>query len=171
MNDDGDLLPEEKETMQRVTSVPMEMLDVHAISIATNIYRIAQGLRNKMEREVLSSHGLSWTAFSLLYDLWIWTSMETRKLAESAGVSKATISNITNTLERKGLCYRRQDSLDKRLTYVTITDRGVLAMQELYPLFHEGEVALVSMLTAEERRWMSDKLRVIVRANAFDQTE
>jgi len=124
-----------------------------------------------MEREVLSSHGLSWTAFSILYDLWIWKSMETRKLAESAGVSKATISNITNTLERKGFCFRKQDSQDKRLTFVTITDKGVIAMEELYPLFHKGEVELVSMLSADERTFMSGLLRIVVRENGFDKTE
>ncbi|CAM4285107.1 MarR family winged helix-turn-helix transcriptional regulator [Paenibacillus tarimensis] len=148
----------------------MGKLDVNAISIATSIYRIAQGLRNKMEREVLASQGLSWTAFSLLYDLWIWKSMETRKLAESAGVSKATISNITNTLERKGLCYRKQDGQDKRLTYVSITDQGVSVMEELYPMFHQAEIGLVSMLNADDRRLMSDKLRVIIRGNGFEKT-
>jgi DNA-binding MarR family transcriptional regulator len=73
----------------------MESLDLDAIAVVTNVYRAAQGIRNKMEREVLAEYGLSWTSFSMLYDLWIGESIETKKLAVLAGVSKPTVSNIT----------------------------------------------------------------------------
>jgi len=138
-----------------------------AVAVVTNIYRIAQGLRNKMEREVLSEYGLSWTAFSLLYDLWIWDSIETKKLAESSGVTKATVSNITNTLEKKELCYRKVDNRDRRITYVTITEKGKQVMKDLYPQFHKGEVEIVSSLTMSEQKDMSKLLRRVIRENNF----
>lgn len=68
-NEDGELLPEEIDTINRLTKIPISSLNLDAISVVTNIYRVAQGLRNKMEQEVLSQYGLSWTAFSMLYDL------------------------------------------------------------------------------------------------------
>ncbi|SDY02514.1 DNA-binding transcriptional regulator, MarR family [Evansella caseinilytica] len=131
--------------------------------MVTNIYRIAQGLRNKMEREVLADYGLSWTAFSLLYDLLVWNSLETKQLAKSSGVTKATVSNITNTLERKQLCYRSIDKKDKRKTFVTITEKGSQVMRELYPVFHQGEVELASSLTKEEQTRMAGLLRRVIR--------
>ncbi|MFN7250485.1 MAG: MarR family winged helix-turn-helix transcriptional regulator [Anaerobacillus sp.] len=145
----------------------MDSLNLDAIAVVTNIYRIAQGLRNKMEREVLSEYGLSWTAFSLLYDLWIGNSVETKKLAESAGVSKATISNITKTLEQKELCYRKVDNRDRRNTYVTITDKGRNIMEKLYPRFHMGEAEIVSSLTVEEQKNISTLLRKVIKQNQF----
>jgi DNA-binding MarR family transcriptional regulator len=150
-----------------LTKLPLDSLNLDAIAVATNIYRIAQGLRNKMEQEVLSEHGLSWTAFSMLYDLWIWESVETKKLALSAGVSKATVSNITKTLEKKELCYRKSDKRDRRITYVTLTEKGKQVMEELYPRFHKGEVEIISGMSADEQKTISGLLRKVIRENQF----
>lgn len=120
-----------------------------------------------MEREVLSEYGLSWTSFSILYDLWIGGSLETKKLAESAGVSKATISNISNTLERKGLCYRKVDEKDKRNTLLLLTEKGKKVIEELYPRFHTGEVDIVSSLSVSEQETMANLLRRIIRETKF----
>ncbi|MBU9723856.1 MULTISPECIES: MarR family transcriptional regulator [Bacillaceae] len=147
--------------------MPMDMLNYNAISVVTNIYRVAQGLKNKMEREVLSKQGLSWTSFSILYDLWIWNSVETKKLAELTAVSKATISNITKTLEKKELVYRKTDTRDRRITYVIITNKGKEVMEDLYPKFHQGEIEIASMLTEKEQKNISKLLRRMIRQNDF----
>ncbi len=62
-DNDSELLPEEIDTINHLTKLPIESLHLESIAVVTNIYRIAQGLRNKMEREVLADYGLSWTAF------------------------------------------------------------------------------------------------------------
>ncbi|MDT8860822.1 MarR family transcriptional regulator [Alkalihalobacillus sp. MEB130] len=166
-NEEGELLPEEKDTINLLTKLPIDSLDLDAIAVVTNIYRMAQGLRNKMEREVLAEYGLSWTSFSMLYDLWIGQSVETKILAESAGVSKATISNITKTLEKKEFCYRKVDIRDRRITYVTITEKGRRIMEELYPKFHKGEVEIVSSLSVNEQKNMSALVRRVIKKNQF----
>lgn len=166
-NEDGELLPEEVDTISQLTKLPLNSLNLDAIAVVTNIYRIAQGLRNKMEQEVLSEYGLSWTSFSILYDLWIGGSLETKKLAESAGVSKATISNITNTLEKKDLCYRKVDHRDRRNTFVLLTDKGKQVIEELYPRFHSGEVDIVSSLDVTEKKILATLLRRVIRENEF----
>lgn len=166
-NDEGELLPEEKETINLLTKLPIEDLDLDAVAVVTNLYRAAQGLKNKMEQHVLSEYGLSWTSFSLLYDLWIKNSIETKKLAESAGVTKPTVSNITKTLERKELCYRKADMRDRRIIYVMITDKGREVMEDLYPRFHQGETAIVSSLSVEEQKQMSGLLRKVIKDNQF----
>ncbi|OAS86890.1 MULTISPECIES: MarR family transcriptional regulator [Metabacillus] len=161
------MLPEEIDTINQLTKTPIESLNLDAIAVVTNLYRVAQGLRNKMEQEVLSEYGLSWTAFSIVYDLWIWESIETKKLAVSAGVSKATVSNITKTLERKELCYRKSDNRDRRITYVVLTDKGRQVMETLYPRFHKGEVEIVSGLSVDEQKSMTKLLRKVIRENHF----
>jgi DNA-binding MarR family transcriptional regulator len=166
-NDDGELLQEEKETINKLSKMTLDSLNLGAISVVTNLYRVAQGLRNKMEREVLSKHGLSWTSFSILYDLWIWNSVETKRLAELNAVSKATISNITNTLEKKDFVCRKTDTRDRRITYLTMTDKGTKIMEELYPQFHKGEVEIVSSLTVKEQKDVSELLRRIIKGNQF----
>ncbi len=66
-------------------------------------------------------------------------------------MSKATVSNITKTLEKKNLCQRSTDNRDRRMTYLSITEKGREVMQELYPRFHQGEVEIVSSLGEEEK--------------------
>ncbi|MGG3805560.1 MarR family transcriptional regulator [Metabacillus fastidiosus] len=166
-NEKRKLLPEEIDTINRLSHIRADSLNLDAIAVVTNLYRTAQGLRVKMEREVLSEQGLSWTAFSMLYDLWIWNAMETKKLAESAGVTKATVSNITNTLERKELCFRRTDEQDRRNVFVEITEKGREVMAELYPLFHEKEKEIVSGLNEEEQKYIAELLRRVIRENDF----
>ncbi|MEE4569870.1 MarR family transcriptional regulator [Paenibacillus polymyxa] len=166
-NEQGELLPEEVDTINHLTKLPIGALNLEAIAAVTNLYRSAQGLRNKMEQEVLSEHGLSWTAFSMLYDLWIWEAIETRKIAESLGVSKATVSSITKTLERKELCYRKSDAKDKRLTYVVLAERGKQVMEALYPKFHQNEIEIVSSLTPNEQHFLADVLRKVIKSNHF----
>jgi MarR family transcriptional regulator, organic hydroperoxide resistance regulator len=60
-------------------------------------------VRNRMERDVLSTDGLSWTGFTALFVLWVWGPHEARYLAEECGVSKGTMTGISTTLVDKGL--------------------------------------------------------------------
>ncbi|WP_458122720.1 MarR family transcriptional regulator [Paenibacillus sp. Z3-2] len=166
-NDKGELLPEEVDTINHFTKLPIGALNLEAIAAVTNLYRSAQGLKNKMEQEVLSEHGLSWTAFSMLYDLWIWEAIETRKIAESLGVSKATVSNITTTLERKELCFRKSEAKDRRLTSVVLTEKGKQVMEALYPKFHQKEIEIVSSLTSNEQQFLAEILRKVIKTNHF----
>ncbi|ATH92027.1 MarR family transcriptional regulator [Bacillus glycinifermentans] len=164
-DENGTLLPEEKDAINVLTKLPLKELNLEAVAVCANLYRTAQLLKNKMEQEVLSAHRLSWTAFSILYDLWVWRSMETKRLAETSGVSKATVSNITKTLERKELCYRKTDPRDRRIVYVAITEKGREVMKSLYPRFHQGETELAGSLEKEEQKVMADLLRKIIRNN------
>ncbi|WP_276917009.1 MarR family transcriptional regulator [Aneurinibacillus aneurinilyticus] len=150
------LLPEELAILNRLTNYS---LNFEAMAIVTNLYRAAQRLRAKMERDVLSTYNISWTAFTLLYNLWIWGSMEPRKLAKSMGVTVAAVSSITNTLERKQWCKREANPRDRRLVLLTLTDEGKKVIEELYPEFNQGEADIVSDLDSEEQEILTQLLR------------
>lgn len=151
----------EQDTLKQLKQMPIASLHTEAASVATTLYRSAQQLRLKMEKEVLSSYKLSWTAFSILYDLWVWDKLEMRKLAQLSGISTATASNVTNTLEKKKLCFRSTDKRDRRLVFVTITEEGKKAIEELYPDFHKGEIELVAGLSNDEQKTLSALLKKV----------
>ncbi|MED0673572.1 MarR family transcriptional regulator [Aneurinibacillus aneurinilyticus] len=152
------LLPEELAILNRLTNYS---LNFEAMAVVTNLYRAAQRLRAKIERDVLSTYNISWTAFTLLYNLWIWGSMEPRKLAKSMGVTVAAVSSITNTLERKQWCKREANPRDRRLVLLTLTDEGKKVIEELYPEFNQGEADIVSDLDSEEQEILTQLLRRI----------
>jgi len=160
MLSDNELLPQEVDILNRLTGYT---LDFNAMTVVTNLYRAGQGLKVKMEREVLSEYGLSFTAFSILYNLWIWGSMETRNLAKSAGVTVATVSSIANTLERKRLCRRIVDEKDRRLVHLSLTPKGKEIIEELYPKFNQEEKTIVKGISQEDLEKITKLLRKIIR--------
>ena len=155
------LRQEEHDTLIKLKRMPIESLNLEAISVATNLYRSAQKLRVKMETEILSSYQLSWTAFSILYDLWVWGRLETRKLAELSGISTATASNVIKTLEKKNFCGKSTDPRDRRHVFAEITPEGKDAIEELYPAFHKGETMLIKGMTKEEQNTLIELLRKV----------
>ena len=50
-----------------------------------------------------------------MWVLWVWGEMETRELAIDAGITKATLTGVVGTLERRELVVRRRSSPDGRL--------------------------------------------------------
>lgn len=149
--------------LERLPELHAGALNVSAIAVTTNIYRAGQCLKLKMEREKLSKYNLSWTAFSLLYDLWIWNSLETRQLAISSGITAATVSNVIKTLEKRELCKRDAGKKDRRLVNVTITEEGIRVMQDLYPGFHQGEVEIAGTLSLKEQSMLVELLQKVIK--------
>lgn len=156
LNDD--LLPAEKDILNKLTNIE---LDFSAMTVVTNLYRAVQEMRLKMEQEVLWKYNLSWTAFSMLYNLWIWNAMETRNLAKSMGVTVATVSSVANTMEKRGLLQRSIDPNDRRLVLLSLTDDGKNVMEELFPDFNRKESEIVSGLDERELACLTKMLRKI----------
>ena len=96
-------------------------LDIESLHVVSNLFRAANAVRNHMEREVLTPADLTWTAFVVLWVTWIWGSAETRVIAEETGVSKATLSGVLTTLEKRGLVQRSRSEEDGRLVLVELT--------------------------------------------------
>ena len=156
LNDD--LLPAEIDILNKLTNIE---LDFSAMTVVTNLYRAVQAMRVKMEQEVLSKYNLSWTAFSMLYNLWIWNAMETRSLAKSMGVTVATVSSVANTMEKRGLVQRSVDPNDRRLVLLSLTDEGKNVMDELFPDFNRKESEIVAGLSEDDLAYLARMLRRI----------
>lgn len=155
-----DLIQAERDVQRRVGDLP---LDFSAMAVVSNLYRAAGAIRNHMERTVLAEHGLSWTAFVTLFVLWVWGDMEARHLAHEANVSKGTLSGVVTTLERRGLCFRRRRSEDRRLVTVGLTEQGEATIRELFPRFNAQESYVTSGLAEPRRQEVAASLRTILR--------
>jgi DNA-binding MarR family transcriptional regulator len=149
----------ELEIMRRAAGLPIDEL---ALAVASNIWRAAQGFKLKMEREVLREHDLSFASFSTLFIIWIWGPIETREIAKSQAVSKATVTSVLIRLEKRGLVRRKSSKVDKRLVIVSLTETGKSLIEWLFPKFNQGESELASMLTESEQESLASLLRKIV---------
>lgn len=150
----------------RLSGLP---LDLPAMAAVSNLYRAAGVVRNRFERTVLAPHGLTWTAWVVLWVVWIWEDIETRHLAEEAGISKGTLTGVMNTLKSRDLVHRRTHPDDGRRVLVSLTGTGRALMRELFPVFNAAEARVVAPLTDQEVKTLTTTLRKIVMGIEADR--
>ena len=75
----------------------------------------------------------------MLFCLWVWGPHETRDLAQRMGVSRPTVSGVTDTLERRGLVERRVHADDARRRTVTLTAGRRAHVRGALPRFNAEE--------------------------------
>ena len=104
----------------------------------------------------------------VLWVVWIWDGLETRRAADSAAISKATLTGVVKTLESRGLIARRVSDTDRRLVNLELTPSGVALMKELYPAFNAAEAEVVS--DCRQKRGRTDRQPAIDRHRARGET-
>lgn len=103
--------------------------------------------------------GLSQGRFTVLMLLYDKTCGQTNvltpaQLAEKAGVTRATMTGLIDTLERDDMVTRRPDPADRRQLSVELTPRGVGFLNKILPEHFRRIAALMSVLSESERRTM-----------------
>ncbi|TCI29712.1 MarR family transcriptional regulator [Exiguobacterium sp. SL-10] len=146
----------------------VDELDRDAIAILTSIDHFAHTMRSHFENQVLVHYRLSWTAFAILYELFVHGKLEVRDLAGKVGISKATVSNVSKTLEKNGYCGRESDKKDRRMTRLLLTKSGEETVATLYPKFHAEERRLVRYLDTGEKKTL---LRLLNKMNNKGESE
>lgn len=159
MPDRHSLEETERATQQRVGPLAVDFAAAHAIS---SLYRAANAARSHLTNTVLRPHDLTWTGFLVLWLLWLYESMETRHVAESIGISKATLTGVTKTLVSRGLVDRIPSDVDRRLVELRLTDKGERLMTEIYPEFNSAETQLVGGIPDADVFVLTESLRQIV---------
>jgi DNA-binding MarR family transcriptional regulator len=149
----------EQAVADRLVGVPVDMPAMAAVS---NIYRAANAVRNHLERRVLAAHGLTWTAWVVMWVIWIWGEIESRHLAAEAGISKATLTGVQKTLVAKGLVDRKVHPDDARRTLLSLTDPGLLLMGEVLPAFNAEETRVTGDLDEDSVLSLARSLRTVV---------
>jgi MarR family transcriptional regulator, organic hydroperoxide resistance regulator len=138
-------------------------VDLTSTAAVANVFRVATAARTHLERSVLAAADLSFTAFTVLWVLWVWGETEFRDLAGETGVAKGTLTGVLTTLEGRDLVARRRHVRDRRLVLVSCTPAGEALMIELFPRFNGGELRLVSDLTPAETQRLAQLLRQVLR--------
>lgn len=159
-SDDDDVLQAEADIRERLAGLE---LDFPALMAVSNVYRAATAIRNRVEREVLSDHGLSWGGFTILFVLWIWGPMEAARLAAECGLAKGTLTGMLGTLEGRRLVERDRVAADRRRVSVALTSRGEALIEKVFPSFNTVESKVVADLKPDEVSDLSRLLRQVTR--------
>ncbi|MBG0851881.1 MarR family transcriptional regulator [Streptomyces spinoverrucosus] len=149
----------EKLAEAKLGGIPVRREQMAAVA---NIYRAAATVRHHLENSVLRGSDLTWTAFVVLWVVWVWGESETRHVAEEAGISKGTLTGVSRTLESRGLLRRADHPTDGRLVLLRLTEEGEEFMRRVFPAFNEEEAFVTSQLSDAECRGLADVLRRVV---------
>ena len=116
----------------------------------------------------LTEHGISHGRFGVL--MLLWRSNQPRpvqaedaeecvagprtpaELADAAGVTRATMTGLVDTLERDGLVKREPDPNDRRMMSVVLTPKGEKFLQNFLPGHFKLISSLMATLTEAERK-------------------
>ncbi len=74
------------------------------------------------------------------------------QLAEIAGVTRATMTGLVDTLERDGMVVRTPDPADRRQITLQLTADGISFLNEILPEHFRRIASLASVLSEKERR-------------------
>lgn len=161
MPDHHTLEETERAMKERVDALPLDFAAANALS---SLFRAANAVRAELTNRVLRSHDLTWTGFVVLWVVWIWDGMETRHAAESADISKATLTGVVRTLESRGLIQREGDDKDRRLVRLRLTTEGVELMEKIYPEFNAVESEIIGNLSDNKVTALTRSLRDVVKS-------
>ena len=137
------------------------MMDPDAASVFMHLLRTADELY-EVKADFMRSHNISNGRFTVLMLLSAAGSMEGESksnpprspadLAEMAGVTRATMTGLIDTLEKDGLVWREADPNDRRAMLVHLTESGVEFSREMLPGYFRQVTAIMAPLGGAEKK-------------------
>jgi DNA-binding MarR family transcriptional regulator len=144
----------------RLGDMPLDASAMHAVA---SLHRAANAARTHVTNVVLRNHDLSWTGFVVLWSVWIYDGLPSWQAAQSASISKATLTGVVQTLESRGWLTRSVDPSDRRLVNLTLTPEGRELMEQIFPEVNRMEHEIMGALDADATAALTESLRGIVR--------
>jgi DNA-binding MarR family transcriptional regulator len=85
-----------------------------------------------------------------------------QQVAQRLGVDRTTMVALLDTLEDKGLVFRRPHAEDRRRNVIDLTDHGKDTLRRATQVSDDAERALLAPLTPQDRKRLRDALQLIV---------
>jgi DNA-binding MarR family transcriptional regulator len=142
-------------------------LDPSAAEAFLHLLRTGDEVAGMSDRN-LSEHNISHGRFGVLMLLWRGGQPRAAKLlggdecaggprtpaelADAAGVTRATMTGLVDTLERDGYVKREPDPVDRRMMSVRLTPVGEKFLQDFLPGHFKSIAAVMSQLSEAERK-------------------
>ena len=128
-------------------------LDPSAHESFLHLLRTADMVFEEVNRH-LTEHDISqgrFTVMMLLHRPWV-ESCTPASLAEAAGVTRATMTGLIDTLEKDGMVVREADAHDRRTVHVRLTELGCDKLEAMRPGYFQCVTHIASPLNARERK-------------------
>lgn len=141
-----------------------------ALDAYTRLQRAAS-LSSARVDQAVNTFGLSASQLGVLDVLAERGSLHQQELVRALGRSKAQMTSIVDTLEKRGAVRRERHATDRRFMTVHLTDDGRVLLEEAAPVRAEAIVALMRELTGEQRGRLARLCRRLIRVLAPDEED
>jgi MarR family transcriptional regulator, negative regulator of the multidrug operon emrRAB len=125
--------------------------DARATRAVLSLSRAASLVIYDLESSIHRPRGWSWSAFRLMFVLWLAGPMESAAAANLTGMSRAAVSNLSNTLVASGLLLKEAATQDRRAVTLSMTDKGLSEIREAFRDHNRQESRWASVLTEIEQ--------------------
>lgn len=141
-----------------------------ALDAYTRLQRAAS-LSSARVDQAVNTFGLSASQLGVLDVLAERGSLHQQELVRALGRSKAQMTSIVDTLEKRGAVKRERHATDRRFMTVHLTDDGRALLEEAAPVRAEAIVTLMRELTGEQRGRLARLCRRLIRVLAPDEDD
>jgi MarR family transcriptional regulator, negative regulator of the multidrug operon emrRAB len=123
-----------------------------ATELLLTLNRASDLVTYDLEAAVHRPRGRSWSAFRLLFVVWLAGPLEPSGAARLTGMSRAAVSNLVKALVADGLLARTPDERDGRSVRLSLTAGGHAEMVDVFREHNEREAGWAGALTEAEQR-------------------
>lgn len=99
---------------------------------------------------LMQAQGLSWTQILVLYAIEAQQPIASRKLGEALHITPGAVTQFVDSLVAEGYVNRRENALDRRITQLTLTDKGTKRLKEITKKRRATFVAVFDALDDDE---------------------
>ena len=131
----------------------------------------AASLSSARVDQAVNTFGLSASQLGVLDALDDRGPLHQQELVRALGRSKAQMTSIVDTLEKRGAVRRERHATDRRFMTVHLTEEGRTLLEKAAPVRAEAIVALMRELTGEQRGRLARLCRRLIRVLAPDEDE
>nr|WP_166641526.1 MarR family transcriptional regulator [Amycolatopsis sp. SID8362] len=140
-----------------------------ATEVLLTLNRASDLVTYDLEAAVHRPRGRSWSAFRLLFVVWLAGPLEPKTAARLTGMSRAAVSNLAKALVADGLLDRTPDEHDGRSVRLSLTGTGHDEMVSVFQEHNEREFGWTDALTETEQRILVMLLGKLITSRAgFD---
>ena len=125
--------------------------------------RAVQAMNLLWDEEV--SHTITSPQFAALNALYREPNLDQRTLGARISLDRSTMAEVVARLSDRGLIRTERDAHDGRRKTITLTTKGLHAVQQLIPRTHAMTARLVGPLDVRQRDQLLRLLTEVVRAN------
>lgn len=116
------------------------------------LLRAADNAFNRVLRMKLAKHGVSFSEFQHLRQLWDEQGLNPVEISRRIGIERASSTAVIESLLRKGLIRKLRDPADKRKFRLYLTPRGAALRTKLWPCAIETNTVAYAGLGSGQRR-------------------